>query len=184
MNQAQFASRFAVIREKMDQARGSYNFKTEEELWEDIGSNPLDIAFRELSELYLEADYIQKRHIFDSMTNALSLYDIWYFVRRVGKQIKSASDHKWLETGIAAGMIDGARTDPRDLIVSLVLLRFAAESRGIDTRPFFDRAIQNADEKMVPILKNVRDHGPKDVRYTVRSFGDPEWVSQSFEKSA
>jgi len=184
MKPAQFESRFTAIHQKLDQARGSYNFKTEEEIWGGIGINPLDIAFFELSESYLEADHLQKKRIFDSIANTPSLYDIWYFVRRVGRQIRAASDHMWFEIGIAAAMIDGARTDFRDLIVSLVLLRFAAELRGIDTKPFFDHAIQNADEKMGPILKNVRDHRQKDVRYTVRSFGDPEWVSQSFEKSS
>jgi hypothetical protein len=184
MNQVQFEARFTAIHEKLAHARGSYNFTAEEGIWGNIGANPLDIAFLELSELYLEADHIRKKYIFDAIASTSALYDIWYFVRRIGKQIKAASDHKWLEIGIAAAMIDGARTDYRDLIVSMVLLRFAAELHGIDPKPFFDQAIQNADETMMPILKNVRDHSQKDVRYTVRSFGDPEWVSQSFGTSA
>ncbi len=184
MDQSQFEARLVAIHKKMDQAKDSYNFKTGEEVWRNIGVNPLDVAFAELSELYLEADSVQKKYIFDSIANDRSLYDIWYFVRRVGKQINSAGDSRWLEIGIAAAMIDGGRADFRDLIVSMVLLRFAAEVCGVNTKPFFDNAMQNADEEMIPILKNVRDHSQKEVRYTVRSFGDPKWVSQSFEKSA
>ncbi len=61
-----------------------------------------------------------------------------YMFVELGKLIQSEQDSKWLQIGIAAAMIDGGRGDYPDLIVSLVLLRFAAEMHGIDTQPFFD----------------------------------------------
>ena len=98
---------------------------------------------------------------------------LWYFVRRVGQHIDLVSDVKWLEVGIAAALIDGARGDFRDLIVSLTLLRFSAESQGIDIRSFFDTFVQNADEKMQSIFTNVRDDKKSSVRYVVQMFGAP-----------
>jgi hypothetical protein len=137
MLQSQFESMFAMICKKLNDARGSYNFTTNEEVWGNIGTNPLDIAFTELSELYLEADDNQKDYIFHSMAGDPALYDIWYFVRRIGKRINKKADTKWLEVGIAAALIEGERGDYRDLTVSLGYLQSDAKKHGIDTRPYF-----------------------------------------------
>ena len=182
MNQAQFDSKFSRIKAKLNDTKNSYDFKTSEEVWSNIGINPLDIAFTELSELYLEADDVQKKQLFDYAMSAKLQYNLWYFIRRVGNQIHSHVDSKWLKIGLAAALIDGARGDFRDLIGSLVLLRFAAEMRGIDTKPDFDDVIQIADDKTKPILVNARDHQESDVHYTVQTFGTPEWKSTSIEK--
>lgn len=178
MNESSFTARIAIIQDKLQKAKGSYDFRTNEETWENIGTNPLDIAFTDLSELYLEADDIRKKLIFEYAGTDGLPNDLWYFVRRVGQQIHLASDVKWLEVGIAAALIDGARGDFRDLIVSLTLLRFSAESHGIDVRPFFDTAIRSADEKMKSILTNVRDDKESSVRYVVQTFG----AHPSYEK--
>lgn len=182
MFQSQFKSRFSAICEKLASSRGSYDFRTDEDIWRDIGTNPRDIAFTELSELYMEAEDAQRKQIFEDMANDSALFDIWCFIRRMGKQIHSKDDTKWLELGITAALIDGARGDFRDLIASLVLLRFAAELHGIDTRPFFDHAMQNADEEIVGILKIARDHEDSDVHFIIQSFGEPEWVAESVKK--
>jgi len=173
MNEASFMAGFTIIQDKLQKAKGSYDFKTKEETWENIGTNPLDIAFTDLSELYLEAGDIRKKQIFEYAGTHGLPNDLWYFVRRVGQQIHLASDVKWLEVGIAAALIDGARGDFRDLIVSLTLLRFSAESHGIDVRPFFDTAIQSADEKMKSILTTVRNDKESSIRYVVQMFGAP-----------
>jgi len=173
MNESSFMVRFSIIQDKLQKAKGSYDFKTKEETWENIGTNPLDIAFTDLSELYLETDDLRKKQIFEYAGTHGLPNDLWYFVRRVGQHIHLASDVKWLEVGIAAALIDGARGDFRDLIVSLTLLRFSAESQGIEIRSFFDTLIQNADEKMQSILTNVRDDKESSVRYVVQMFGAP-----------
>lgn len=182
MFQSQFESEFSSVRQRIKDAEGSYNFETGGEVWANIGSNPLDQAFTELTELYLHADDHQRRRIYDSMSNDPSLADLWYFVRRVGKQIRSKEDTKWLERGITAALIDGARGDFRDLSVSLVLLRFAAELHGIDARPFFDQALQSADEKIAPILKDACDDKDSDVPFAIQTFGTPEWAAESVKK--
>jgi hypothetical protein len=105
-----------------------------------------------------------------------------YFICRAGKQIRSLNDGEWLEIGIAATLIDGLRSDFRELIISLVLLRFAAESHGMSTKHFFDNVIQNTNEKIIEVLTNVRDHEKSSIHFTVQTFGDPEWVSESIKE--
>ena len=178
MEQTLFETKFSSIMKKLDEAQSSYDFKSGE-TWDNVGSNPLDVAFTELSELYLEADTAQRGFIFEQAAIAKLPYNLWYFIRRVAKHIQSQEDAKWLEIGLAASLIDGARADFRDLIVSLVLLRFAAEIHEIDTKPFFDNAIQNSGDKLTPILENARNHSEPNVHYTVQTFGWPELVEES-----
>jgi hypothetical protein len=182
MDQMQFASKFSSIQAKLSNSSNYYKFKTVEDVWKNIGTNPLDIAIIELTNLYLESDNIQREFIFNHFTSNELLNDLWYFVRRIGKQINAKDDSKYLELGIAASLIDGGRADFRDLIVSITLLRFAAEIRDIDTRPYFDQALQNANERMKSILASVRDEKESGLHYTVQTFGSPDWVSASIKK--
>jgi hypothetical protein len=99
----------------------------------------------------------------------------WYYIRRVGKLIETQDDTKWLESGIACSLLDGGRFDFRDTITSIVLLRFAAERKGIETHPIFDKFIQRSQGNMKTMLENVRDHSESSVRSTVDYFGPPEW---------
>jgi len=181
MDQTLFEAKFSNIAKKLRDAQSYYDFKPGE-TWDNIGTNPLDVAFTELSELYLEADTTQREYIFEQAALEKLPYNLWYFIRRVAKHIQSQGDTKWLEIGLAASLIDGARADFRDLIISLVLLRFTAEIYEIDIVPFFDNAIQNSDEKLKPILENARDHSEPDVHSIVQSFGWPELIDGSIKR--
>ena len=181
MDQIEFESRFSNVSEKIKRPDLFYNFMGNN-IWENAGTLPRDLFFTEFAELYSDADATQRKRISDyfaahSLTNNLYLY-----VRRIGKLILSEHESRWLRTGISAALIDGGRNDSRDLIASLVLLRFAAELHEIDTKPFFDDAIQNADEKMKSILTNARDHKEADVHFTVQNSGNHEWVAESKRK--
>jgi hypothetical protein len=181
MEQTLFETKFSSIMKKLDEAQSFYDFKAGE-TWDNVGTNPLDVALTELSELYLEADTTQREYIFEQAAIAKLPYNLWYFIRRVAKHIQSQEDTKWLEIGLAASRIDGARADFRDLIISLVLLRFTAEIHEIDTKLFFDNAIQNSDDKLKPILLNARDHSEPDVHSIVQTFGWPELMEESIKK--
>ena len=157
MDKKEFDTRFSLIAQKLYDAQNDYEFKTEDDIWSNIGTNRLDIAFTELSELYFEADDVQWKYIFDRAGSDGVPYNLWYFVRRVGKLIRTKEDDKWLRIGITAALIDGGRGDFRDLTLSLTLLRSDAEKQGIDPKPYFAEPIQNADEKMKSILINVQD---------------------------
>jgi hypothetical protein len=179
MEQTLFEAKYSSVMKQLSNAQNGYDFKTAEETWNNVGTNPLDVAFTELSELYLEADSIQRKYIFEEAALAKLPHNLWYFIRRIAKHIQSPGDTKWLEIGLAASLIDGARADSRDLIVSLVLLRFTAEIHEIDTKLFFDNAIQNSDDKLKPILLNARNHKEPDVHSIAQTLGWPELMNES-----
>jgi hypothetical protein len=181
MEQILFEAKFSSITKKLSDAQSCYEFKTGE-TWDNVGTNPLDEAFIELSELYLEADSTQRKYIFEQAELMNLPYNCWYFIRRVAKLIQSPRDTRWLEIGLAASLIDGARGDFRDLIASLVLLRFTAEIHEIDTKPFFDNAIQNSDDQLKPILLDALNHPEADVHFIVQNFGWPELVDESKQR--
>lgn len=182
MEQAVFEAKYASVKEKLRISKNAYDFKTKDEAWSNIGTNSLDLAFTELSNLYLEANETQRDLIFAESGEEKYLYDLWYFIRRIAKIIKSQGDSKWLEVGLAASRIDGARTDFRDLIVSLVILRYSAEKHGIESKPYFDITIENSDEKLKPILINVRDHKESDIQFTIQNFGWQELIEENKSK--
>ena len=181
MDQKEFEARFSTISEKIKRPDLFYNF-IGNNIWENAGTLPRDIFFTEFAELHIDADVAQRKRISDYFAAHSLINNLYLYVRRIGKLIQSEQDSRWLQIGIAAATIDGGRGDYRDLIVSLVLLRFAAELHEIDMKPFFDEAIQNTDEKMKSILINARDHKESDVHFTVQNSGNPDWVAESKKK--
>ena len=115
MKQTLFETKLSSIMKKLSDAQSSYE-STPGETWDNVGTNPLDVAFTELSELYVGGDTAQRKHIFEQAGLAKLPDKLSYFVSRISKQIQSQGDAKWLEIGLAAAAIDGARADFRDLI--------------------------------------------------------------------
>src|SRR5262245_32999418 len=124
MEQEQFESRFNHWRSLPGEGDQAYH----KEVWANIGTSPLDARITEISELYEEADSQQReviKNYFDGKDDRV--WELILYVRRVAVLISSDQDSKWLRLGITAALIEDARLDYRDLIVSLLLLRYAAE---------------------------------------------------------
>ena len=172
MEQGTFDIRFFQLQASANERGWDYGFRDKEDIWQNIGSNPLDTLFTRLAELYLECSESQRQELHDYCgIQHQYLENAWYFIRRIGMLIHSQEDQKWLEIGIASALLDGGRADFRDLIVSLVLLRSMAEKREINTETILDNFIPSADDHMKGILENVRDHSRSDISYTVSTFG-------------
>lgn len=174
MENSEFEKRFSKI-QAMPKTRDV------KDVWENTGSTPLDKFFIELAELYLESDDSQKSilYIYCGQQQVV-LQNLWNFIRRLGKLIHNPDDKRWLEIGIACALLDGNRGDDfRDLIISLVLLCFMAERRGIDIKTIFDRFIRIANGEIKGILENVRNHSEHAIHMTVQTCAPREWVKES-----
>ena len=176
MEQAEFEKKFIELEMRFQVGSNSYQFKSREDVWEKVGSLPLDNFFTELASLYIAADDAQRLTLYEYCGRQPSIIqNLWYYIRRAGKLIETSDDYKWLELGIACLLLDGGRFDFRDTITSLVLLRYAAERKGIQTRPIFDRFIQHTQGDMKIMLENVRDHSESNIRSSVDYFGPSDW---------
>jgi hypothetical protein len=148
-------------------------------IWSSVGTHDLDRKLTHLADLYRAAASSQRaviRGYFDH--RRADLDNMWIYVRRVGRLIRSPADIEWLRRGLAIAAIEGGRVDYRDTIVSLVLLRYASERAGIDPRPEFDEAMNLAEECATESFENARDHDDSDVEYTVSAFGPPDWAAE------
>ena len=148
-------------------------------LWTGVGDHQLDQKLTQLADLYLAAAPARREAIrcyFENRREALDA--LWLYIRRIALLLWSSADVVWLRRGLAVAAIEGGRVDYRDTIVSLVILRHAAEHVGIVTRPYFDEAIPLVAADAVFIFTNARDHRDRDVRYTVSAFGPPEWAAE------
>jgi hypothetical protein len=176
MEQTEFEKKFVEIEMRFQAGSNSYQFESSEDVWANVGSLPLDNFFTELASLYITADDTQRSTLYEYCGRQPSIIqNLWYYIRRVGKLIETSDDFKWLELGIACSLLDGGRFDFRDTITSLVLLRYAAERKGVQTRPIFDKFIQHTQGDMKTMLENVRDHSESNIRSSIEYFGPPEW---------
>ena len=176
MEQSEFEQRFSKLKALFRTIPNSYQFKDGNDVWANVGSIPLDNFFTELASLYIAANEAQRSVLYEycGLQTAI-IENLWYYIRRVGKLIEKQEDTKWLELGIAGLLLDGGRFDFRDTITSLALLRFAAERKGIETRPIFEKFIQQSQGNMKTMLENIRDYSKSSIRSSVDYFGPPEW---------
>lgn len=149
-------------------------------LWTKAGQRPIDLQLAEVGRLYWESNPRQRQRIVDAV-GAVDSWCLIAFIRRIAVIVEAEADARRVRAGLAIALIENARNDFRDLIVSLVILRHGAERGGIKCRPLFDEAIAMAAGAVRDCLINARDHSAKDVLITVREFGPPEWSDQPVE---
>jgi hypothetical protein len=148
-------------------------------VWSYIGRRKLDRKLTQLADLYRRSDPVRRKDMRDYFEGQWDRLDeMWIYVRRVAKLIRSKKDTGWLRRGLAIAALEGGRVDYRDTIVSLVILRYGAERVGIDARPFFDEAITIASPRSRGIFTNARNHRRSDVAYTVKEMGPPDWADE------
>jgi hypothetical protein len=148
----------------------------ERTFWKTVGTDPLDIRMTCLADFYIQCNASHRA----KLRVLLHRKPTWHFVayvRRVALLILSEPEEKWLNRGLAIASLENAEFDFRDSIVSLVILRAAAEKVGLDPVPYFNAAIVDCDPAFVSTLENARDHKPKDVRDLLRMFGPPQLTS-------
>jgi len=148
------------------------------DFWGRIGQHPLDLQITALADFCLQCSPDQRMALLRSRQGMPSWHLVCY-VRRLALQLLETPDQLWLQRGLAIACLENAEDDYRDSIVSLVILRAAAEQVGLDTRPAFTAAMAECDPQFVSTLQNARDHRPSDVRATLRAFGPPQLKPRS-----
>lgn len=171
MHAATFAKRFSACAAVLATCGPVCRAKN---FWSNPGGRPRDLQLSALADLYWDASDDQRQRIRDAVDPHVT-WELLAYIRRVAILIKDEAGLQWLRRGLAIAAIENGRSDFRDLIVSLVILRHGAERAGIATRQHFDDGIKAADAVIHGHLKNARDHRESDVTATIREFGPDEW---------
>ena len=153
------------------------------EFWESIGTHPLDLQLSQLADFYGKCTATQRCTLRQSL-NPVASWNLVVFVRRMALQILKTKDARWLISALRIACVENAMFDFRDSIVSLVIVRAAAESVSIDPVPHFAEALSQCDTEMAATLTNARDHRPNDVRDILREFGPSELKPERQRKTS
>lgn len=148
-------------------------------LWEKIGKHPLDKLYIELTQIYLEAKPDERRVIENAVTKNRSIQrQLLIFVRRLAKLIKSKNQLDIVRYGLIGAAIEDKHYDSRDTIISLVILKYAADKVGIDTSALIDEISPIAPPNMSDIYENVKTHPHSSVLHTIKTFGPHDWADR------
>jgi len=151
------------------------------QVWEDLIENPLDILFMELAELYEVADAGQRLIIEKFFERKPEwTWQLVLFIRRTAKLLDLSNKDRMINVGLAIADLVSKKDDFRDIIVSLVILKYAAEKSDIDIKPSLETALINANEVFRNILTSTLNHNHSSTVWTIKNFGPPEW-SNEFE---
>lgn len=167
-----FADWIAAAGTNQDQATG---------IWDEIGTSGFDQRWSQLADIYLAADSHRRKQIRDYFAERIQDLDaMWLYVRRMGRRVTTPEDTEWVRRALAVAAIEGGRSDYRDTIVSLVLLRYGAEQAKIDVDRLFQeiQAPEYVAPENKPLFENARTHSPRDIAATVEAFGPPDWVEK------
>ncbi len=138
--------------------------------WMSIGSTKLDQQLSELADLFIETPSNLQQMVREAV-HPHSLWNLIAYVRRLSVLIAATSEPIWLRRALAVAAIEDGRFDFRDLIVSLVIARSAAEIVGIDPIPHFNWCLDTFQPASRDSFTNARDHAQHDVEDILRNFG-------------
>ncbi|MFO0870896.1 MAG: hypothetical protein U0935_18365 [Pirellulales bacterium] len=154
-------------------------------IWRRPFGMPFDRLMTELVTLYLEADDTQRLRLAEQTAeHRRVLGDASHFICRLLSCIRTPADTQWVRLALAVTRLDVDRTDYRDLIVSLVLVRHVAAHRGFDIVPLIDEELATASGTLREILLNVRQHSERDILAAAQGWQLPAWDAPFFRDEA
>jgi hypothetical protein len=145
----------------------------------DPGGCALDSKLTMLAEMYLVGDADQRQWLRDTFADQSDfLWDLQIFARRTTLWMDGAMDERWIMRGLAAIAIEHAGVDYRDTVVTLVILRFAADVAGLDFAALVHEIPELQSDALYPHVQNAITHSIGDMRFTIQSFGPPHLQNQ------
>jgi hypothetical protein len=133
-------------------------------------------AIEALCDTYLAGSPEVRRCVRDFVERPQSFHNnLLGYVFRMASALRRDPNPRWIRLAIAAAAIEDARLDYRDLIVSLIVLRWAAEHMGFDTRAEFVAVAALATERTGNLIGGIPGRGASEVENTVRQMTAAEW---------
>lgn len=142
-------------------------------MWSSVGDTELDQQLTRLANIFVDIPRNQQQIVREAV-HPRALWNLIVFVRRLAILILKTSDPIWLRRALTIAAIENGRSDFRDLIVSLVIARAAAERVDMDYVAQFNWCLDAFTPASKGSFTNARDHAECDVRDILRNFGPPE----------
>ena len=140
------------------------------DIWGEPGTRRLDRTLQVIADLYVDHPG-SRDEICHEIKRIPDTWPLVLYVRRVSLLIKTSDDQRSFNRGLAVAAILDGRCDYRDMIVSLVILRAAADSAGLDSGTSFDAALDWSSSQVHSVLRNAKNHSQPDIESTIAAFG-------------
>ncbi len=181
MDSQVFENRLAALVAKLAPGTCRFQPRSMAVIWRRPFGLPFDRLMTELVTLYLEADDAQRQRLAEQTAAYRPvLGDASHFICRLLSCLRTPADTQWVRLALAVTRLDVDRTDYRDLIMSLVLVRYVAAHRGLDILPLIDEELATASGTLREILLNVRQHSERDLLGAAQSWQLPPWDAPFF----
>jgi len=175
MNDDEFQTKFQSWKNDFLSNRKQYD----NQVWANLIEHPLDISFIGLAELYQASGEGQRLVIENFFERKPEwTWQLVIFIRRTAKLLNPSNNNKMINAGLSIANLVSKKDDFRDIIVSLIILRFAAEKSGLDIKPSLEKAMINANDVLRNILTSTLNHDHSSVVWTIKNFGPTEWAEE------
>ena len=150
--------------------------KYDEDLWSNLVLHPLDKLLDGFAQLYLDAPRETNNSMEKYVQNTPSLlWELVLYVRRVGLRLASeGNSNNLVLKALGISYLVSKFEDPRDILVSLILLNFGAKRVNIDIEKWFDKIDPFAIFEN-SIFFRATHQTEKSVAITIDMFGPPGW---------
>ena len=142
------------------------------DIWGAAGKRGLDLAVEPIADLYVN-NPDSREEIRREIKRISTRWPLVLYVRRVSVLINNDDDQHLFNRGLAVASMINRGCDYRDLIVSLVILRSAADRAGLDSIASFDAALKWSSPALHDVFRNVQNHSKSAIESTLASFGPP-----------
>lgn len=156
--------------------RKKYYTRRKNDIWTEINSHQLDRLLDELAEIYINASSSERSIIFEYVKkrNKLS-WEIVLYIRRIALRLKQIKDEGLIYRALGMAMLVSKSDDPRDILISLILLKVGATKYGIDIKPWYNKIDPVALTNTKGLFFRAENQTLKSVNITISKFGPPEW---------
>lgn len=161
--------------------------KSEMAMWEDLGALDIDRKMMRLTELYDGADARQRGTLEWIAKSEGCFSPLLSFTYRLGPQIESPEDVKYLRFAIHALRLSEYQEtlDFRDLYgftEAFKVLMYFVRKAHIDHYRIFSEKIKVAPPNLKRLLRGARDSTTNEIYYQINKHGPPEIREQLFAK--
>jgi hypothetical protein len=174
------SNEFEVSWEKWKTIYKKYRNGYNKDIWSEISQHPLDRIIDELGQIYL-ASSSRQRIIVDEALNSgyIEQWDLALYIRRVGLRLPLEKNEKMIDWAFLITLILYKFVDPRDLIVSLILMAVGAKKAGINIEDNLEAAQLTTNKHVMDLLTNALHQSEVSINITIKMFGPPEWKNNN-----
>lgn len=153
-----------------------YRIMRKSDIWDNIKNHKLDKLFDELGWIYLRATSSRRKTI-EKIVRMIP-YLSWQLVLYVRRSaVRLLFDNNIVRYGLSVGLLISHREDPRDVVMSFLILMVGFEKAGINFEEWTNKFVLENSFNSVDLsfFRDVQNKPDDWKKYALEKFGPPSW---------